>query len=107
MAALAVWEYCEDSGRFIFGTALGDPTADEILRALRRHPEGMTRNEIREHFGRNKLSGEIGQALTRSRRVGKRGRCVKSGKRAGQQSVGTQSPLRDKRRKRGISVLIA
>lgn len=63
MAALAVWEYCEDSARFVFGGALGDPAADEILRALRLHPEGMTRTEIREHFGRNKPSGEIGRAL--------------------------------------------
>jgi hypothetical protein len=43
MAALAVWEYCEASARFIFGTSLGDATADDILRALRGRPEGMTR----------------------------------------------------------------
>ena len=33
-AALAVWEYCEASAARIFGNALGDPVADEILRAL-------------------------------------------------------------------------
>ena len=27
-AALAVWQPCEDSARFIFGAALGDPVAD-------------------------------------------------------------------------------
>jgi hypothetical protein len=63
MAALAVWEYCEDSARFIFGEALGDATADEILRALRERPEGMTRTEIREYFARNKPSAEIERAL--------------------------------------------
>jgi len=62
-AALAVWEYAEASARYIFGDALGDPIADEILAALRRSPEGMTRTEIREHFGRNKTSAQIGRAL--------------------------------------------
>lgn len=63
MAALAAWKYCEDSARFIFGDSLGDPTADEILRALRQHVDGMSRNDIREHFSRNKPSAEIGRAL--------------------------------------------
>jgi predicted transcriptional regulator len=63
MAALAVWQYCEDSARFIFGDALGDATADEILRELRSHPQGMTRNDIREHFNRNKSAAEIGRAV--------------------------------------------
>ncbi len=40
MAALAVWEYAEQSAKYIFGSALGDPTADAILRALRRAPRG-------------------------------------------------------------------
>jgi len=63
MAALAVWQYCEDSARFIFGDALGDATADEVLRELRNRAEGITRTEIREHFSRNKSSAEIGRAL--------------------------------------------
>jgi DNA-binding transcriptional ArsR family regulator len=63
MAALEVWRYCEDSARFIFGDALGDATADEIMRELRQKPNGLTRNEIREHFNRNKSSAEIGRAL--------------------------------------------
>jgi Protein of unknown function (DUF3987) len=64
MAALAVWDYCLASARFIFGAALGDATADEILRVLRARPEGVTRNDIREHFGRNKPSAEIDRALS-------------------------------------------
>jgi hypothetical protein len=64
LAALEVWRYMEDSARYIFGDALGDPTADEILRELRRQrPGGMTRTEIREHFQRNKKSAEVGRAL--------------------------------------------
>jgi hypothetical protein len=62
-AGLAVWDYCEASARYIFGDTLGDATADEILRELRAHPEGLARNDIREHFGRNKSSAEIGRAL--------------------------------------------
>jgi hypothetical protein len=63
MAALEVWRYCEDSARFIFGDALGDATADEIIRELRQRAQGMTRNGIREHFNRNKSATEIGRAL--------------------------------------------
>ena len=38
-AAIAVWEYCEASARYIFGDALGDPIADEILQAVRQAGE--------------------------------------------------------------------
>ena len=62
-AALAVWRYCEQSATCIFGDVLGDPVADEILEALRRSPAGLTRNEIRDHFDRNKPSSEIARAL--------------------------------------------
>jgi hypothetical protein len=63
LAGLAVWDYCMASAGYIFGEALGDATADESLRAIRAQPGGMTRNEIREHFKRNKSSAEIGRAL--------------------------------------------
>jgi hypothetical protein len=63
-AALAVWRYCEDSARYIFGDALGDPLADTILRELRRQPNGLTRNEIRETFRRNRSEAEISRALS-------------------------------------------
>jgi hypothetical protein len=62
-AALAVWKYCEDSARFIFGDATGDVTADEIIRQLRSCPEGMTRTDLYEFFSRHKSSAEIGRAL--------------------------------------------
>ena len=64
MAALACWEYAEASARFIFGEALGDPVADEILRAVRERPEGMTRTELMHHFGRHLGSEQIGRALS-------------------------------------------
>ena len=63
-AALAVWNYADASARFIFGDAVGDPIADELLQCLRSRPEGMTRNEMREHFKRNKGASQINRSLT-------------------------------------------
>lgn len=62
-AGLAVWEYAEQSARWIFGQALGDPVADEILRALKAAPEGLTRTEISRLFGNNQKAGRIAVAL--------------------------------------------
>lgn len=62
-AALACWTYADASARFIFGDALGDPVADEILRALREQPDGMTRTDLMHHFGRHQASEQIGRAL--------------------------------------------
>jgi hypothetical protein len=62
-AALAVWRYCEQSARYVFGHAVGDPVADELLDALRSRPEGMTRTEIRDLFGRHRSGPTIGAAL--------------------------------------------
>jgi hypothetical protein len=62
-AALALWKYCEDSARYIFGDSLGDPVADELLKALRGNPRGMTRTEIRDHFARNRSASEVDRAL--------------------------------------------
>jgi len=65
LAALALWNYCEDSAKYIFGDCLGDPTADAILAALRAAgAEGMTRTQIRDYFGRHKGAAEIQRALT-------------------------------------------
>jgi hypothetical protein len=62
-AALAVWRYCEESARYVFGDAVGDPVADELLDALRSRPEGMTRTEIRDLFGRHRAGTRIDAAL--------------------------------------------
>lgn len=63
IAALEVWRYCDDSAKYIFGDALGDPTADEILRALRAAPAGLTRTEITALFDRHKPVAELSRAL--------------------------------------------
>ena len=64
IAALEVWRYCDDSAKYIFGDALGDPTADEILRALRAAPAGLARTEIAALFDRHKSVAELSRALT-------------------------------------------
>jgi hypothetical protein len=44
LAALALWDYAEQSARYVFGDATGDPVADQILEALRAsRGEGMTK----------------------------------------------------------------
>jgi uncharacterized protein DUF3987 len=41
-AALAFWDYCEESVTTIFGTSTGDPQADKILHALATGPKTMS-----------------------------------------------------------------
>jgi hypothetical protein len=62
-AALEIWRYAEDSACFLFGDSLGDPVADEILRALRKSGSGMTRSEIRDVFNKHKTAAQIDQSL--------------------------------------------
>jgi len=63
-AALAVWDYCEASCRYIFGDKVGDPVADEILISLRGiNPEPLTRTEINKMFKGHKKTAEISLAL--------------------------------------------
>ena len=65
VAALAAWDYCEASARFIFGNALGDPTADLLIGEIERAgEEGLTRTQINsEILQRNTPSSEIDRAL--------------------------------------------
>jgi hypothetical protein len=65
-AASALWRYCDASARYIFGTILGDPLADDIIRMLRQMAsDGMTRTEINNALGRNYKSAALGRALDR------------------------------------------
>ncbi len=63
MAALAVWQYAEESVCCLFGDSTGNPMADDILALLRNAPSGMTRSEIRELVGKNLAAERISQAL--------------------------------------------
>ena len=63
-AALALWRYADNSVRYIWGDALGDPIADEILARLRATPEGLSRTQISDIvFKRHRRAVEIDGAL--------------------------------------------
>jgi hypothetical protein len=70
MAAIALWDYCEASVRYVFGDSLGDPVADELLQELRRRSRGMSRTEIRDLFQRNASAERIVRALALLRENG-------------------------------------
>ncbi len=77
-AAIALWDYAEASARYIFGDALGDAVADEILGALRRAPDGLTRTQISEALGRNQKADRINRSLALIERNGL-ARCMQIG----------------------------
>lgn len=63
-AAVAVWHYCDESTRHLFGDSLGDPTADTIITHLKQAGSGgMTRTEIKDLFGGHRTS-PVRRALT-------------------------------------------
>jgi hypothetical protein len=70
-AALELWSYFERSAQFFFGERMGGPIADMILEALRNHPDGLTRTDIRDLFSRHKQESEIEDALGRLLRYGR------------------------------------
>ena len=68
-AALALWDYADQSARRIFGRRLGVPLADIILEAL--HARGpLTATAISGLFGRHRSAEEIHQALDLLRDLG-------------------------------------
>jgi hypothetical protein len=70
-AALAAWEYCEQSARSIFGDSLGNEVADRILAELRStSPHGLALTEISAIFGRNRNERAIRTALSELERHG-------------------------------------
>jgi hypothetical protein len=59
-AAFAFWEYCFASARHVFGSRLGDPAADRLLRALRdAHPGGLDGREQHALFARSLPTGKL------------------------------------------------
>jgi hypothetical protein len=62
-AALALWQYVEESAAWVFGDSIGDPEADTILRQLRLRTEGMTRTEINDLFRGHRRTQEIERAM--------------------------------------------
>lgn len=64
LAALALWEFCEESCRFVFGPSTGDDIADQIEEHLMEvYPGYLSRTDIRDKFGRHAAPGRIPKAL--------------------------------------------
>src|SRR5262249_37593053 len=70
-AALAIWQYCEDSANQLFGGITGDPVADTIIASLKASPGGMTRTDMINLFARHESSERIATALTTLLKRGK------------------------------------
>ena len=62
-AALALWDYAARSAAWALRTTVADPVAAQIHDALSATPEGLTRTELRDLFGRNLPGGRIEAAL--------------------------------------------
>lgn len=83
-AAIALWRYCEESVRYVFGHATGNALADRILATLESTPAGMSRTDILQTCGANNVTaGTLDNALgtllraklvARQRVQGERGR---------------------------------
>jgi Bifunctional DNA primase/polymerase, N-terminal/Primase C terminal 1 (PriCT-1) len=69
-AALALWNYVEESVRYTFGDPVGDATADTILAALRVKPAGLSRTDISNLFARHLNAAEITRALDQLQKLG-------------------------------------
>jgi len=71
-AAWALLCYADDSARFIFGSALGDPIADRILAKLRELPkgQGLDGTQQRDLFGRHATGKQLEAAPSRLAELG-------------------------------------
>lgn len=70
-AALAVWEYCRESARLLFGGThqrLAEPLWLQVLNAIRTCP-GINKSDLLRAF-RSSAAGEIDQALQRLKAQG-------------------------------------
>ena len=70
-AALALWQYSEDSARYIFGNQTGNKTADVIYAALLGTEDGLTKTQVRDLFQRNQSASQINSALKMLIELGK------------------------------------
>ena len=84
-AALALWQYVEQSVWYLFGTTLGDEAADTVLAALEQAKDGLSRNHLltqtlRGHCRADELDRVLRLLETRGlvtlsqKRTGQRGR---------------------------------
>lgn len=63
-AALAIWDYCAASAKFIFGNSLGNPVAERVLAALKlAGATGLSLSAIHVEFSGHLDRGELHAAL--------------------------------------------
>jgi len=62
-AALVLWEYSEQSVEYVFGNKTGNAIADRIYESLKSRPEGLTRTQIWDIFGRHVKVLRLNHAL--------------------------------------------
>jgi hypothetical protein len=78
-SAVALWNYCDRSARYVFGESLGDPDCDHLLASLKTSPAGLTQREIcHVVFGGHKGKGQIAAVLSTLQITG-RAHCVIEG----------------------------
>lgn len=71
-AALAVWNYAQQSASWALEASTGDPLAHQIHAALTHQlPDGLTRTQIRDLLHRNPTTTQLDQALTQLANDGK------------------------------------
>ena len=70
-AALAIWDYADESARYIFGDATGDPVQDTILSSLKSEPKGLSRTDISRLFKGHQKSDCITRALDQLKKLGR------------------------------------
>jgi len=71
-AALAVWSYCCESARIIFGIETPDPLVEMVFGKLKEAgAAGLTRTQLRDAFSRNLRGDVLVQALGRLRDSGR------------------------------------
>jgi Protein of unknown function (DUF3987) len=68
VAALALWDYCEQSARLIFD-ALGNTDSEKLLSSLRAAPEGLAKTAIandvfNKHRNAKEIAGMLSELLT-------------------------------------------
>ncbi len=70
-AALALWDYCERTARWIFGTPFNHPDADKIYDGLEKNRIGLTRTEINKQLFSNHATGSrLDEALNILQKAG-------------------------------------
>jgi hypothetical protein len=71
-AAQALWTFCDDSARYVFGDLVGESFTDEVLLVLRSAgTNGMSRVDLYQVFISHRSKDKIGKALIRLLTAGK------------------------------------